>query len=71
MKPITYCIMFGSSSVTSAHDGSDDLPAASPVRKKPYKPPEVIEYGNVARLTAGAGGTDFDPGHETRVKRGG
>jgi hypothetical protein len=28
--------------------------------KKPYKPPELTEYGNVARLTAGAGNTYMD-----------
>jgi hypothetical protein len=45
-------------------------PVARSSQKKPYKPPRVIEYGNVARLTAGGNGTHFDPGHDTRIKRG-
>jgi hypothetical protein len=35
-------------------------PVAGSTRKKPYRAPQVIEYGNVARLTAGVHGTDFD-----------
>jgi hypothetical protein len=45
-------------------------PIAHSSKKKPYKPPTVIEYGNVARLTAGMNGTNIDPGHNTRTKRG-
>jgi hypothetical protein len=58
--------------LTNGNDSSSG--EASPVprssQKKAYKPPMVIEYGNVARLTAGANGTDFDPGHITPTKRG-
>jgi hypothetical protein len=39
-------------------------------QKKPYILPELIDYSNVAQLTAGAGGTHFDPGHATRIKCG-
>jgi hypothetical protein len=46
------------------------LPVAGSSPKKPYKPPKVIEYGNVARLTAGTNGSHFDPGHDTGTKLG-
>jgi hypothetical protein len=29
-------------------------------------PPEIIEYGNVTRLTAGMNGSILDTGHGTR-----
>ena len=35
------------------------------LRRKPYKPPILTKYGNVAKLTAGANGTGMDPGHAT------
>jgi hypothetical protein len=47
---------------------SEIPPASRSTPKKPYKPPKVTEYGNVARLTAGAGGTDHD-GHGYRTRR--
>jgi hypothetical protein len=50
--------------------GGEASPIARSSQKKAYNPPRVIEYGNVARLTAGAQGTHFDPGHNTRVKQG-
>ncbi len=53
------------------HSGSVALSVARSTLKKPYKPPKVTEYGNVARLTAGVGGTVFDPGHDTGSKNGG
>jgi len=53
------------------HSDSEAPPVVRSTRKKPYKPPVVTEYGNVARLTAGVNGSDFDPGHETRARRGG
>jgi hypothetical protein len=53
------------------HSSTESLPVARSPRKKQYEPPKVIEYGNVARLTAGMNGTDFDPGHGTRSKNGG
>jgi hypothetical protein len=56
---------------TANSSASEPVPIASPSRKKPYKPPKVTEYGNVARLTAGMNGTGFDPGHATRSKLGG
>jgi hypothetical protein len=34
-----------------------------PVRKKPYRTPRLIEYGHVAKLTAGTTGTSTDKGH--------
>jgi hypothetical protein len=62
-----------SNSVLAQGDDNPGGEAPSVARfsqKKPYKPPQVIEYGNVARLTAGGNGTHFDPGHDTRIKRG-
>jgi hypothetical protein len=38
--------------------------------KKPYRPPKLTEYGNVARLTAGVNGTHMDPGQGTGTKLG-
>jgi hypothetical protein len=46
--------------------GGETPPVVRSSQKKAYKPPRVIEYGNVARLTAGANGSHFDPGHDTR-----
>jgi hypothetical protein len=40
--------------------GAQDPCLAELKRKKPYQPPEVTEYGKVAGLTAGSGGTDLD-----------
>ena len=50
---------------------SEAPPALCSTPKKPYKPPEVTEYGNVTRLTAGMNGSNIDPGHDTRARRGG
>lgn len=36
--------------------------------KRPYAAPRLTEYGNVAKLTAGSGGTVFDPGHSSYTK---
>jgi hypothetical protein len=38
----------------------DGPPAADAKLKKPYKPPQITEYGNVTRLTAGMHGSHFD-----------
>jgi hypothetical protein len=35
----------------------------TPVRKKPYRTPRLIEYGHVSKLTAGSSGTNTDKGH--------
>jgi hypothetical protein len=35
----------------------------TPVRKKPYRTPRLIEYGHVSKLTAGSSGTHTDEGH--------
>lgn len=51
--------------------GSGAPPIEHSTRKKPYKPPKVTEYGNVARLTAGNHGSDIDPGLGTRTRLGG
>ena len=50
--------------------GSVALSVARSTLKKPYKPPKVTEYGNVARLTAGVNGTHMDPGQGTGTKMG-
>jgi hypothetical protein len=39
---------------------SETPPASRSTPKKPYKPPKVTEYGNVARLTAGVAGSEHD-----------
>jgi hypothetical protein len=44
--------------------------AADAKLRKPYKPPEVTEYGNVARLTAGGNGSRMDKGHDMAIKNG-
>jgi len=49
---------------------NDAPPITGSSKKKPYKPPKVTEYGNVARLTAGANGSRLDPGHSTGTKLG-
>ncbi len=38
--------------------------------KRAYTSPRLIEYGSVKKLTAGVGGTIFDPGHDTPSKSG-
>ena len=38
---------------------------ASLGRKKLYKSPELIEYGNIAQLTATSDGSKPDPWHHT------
>jgi hypothetical protein len=60
------------STVVNRNDRSanEPMPIVRLPRKKPYKPPIVTEYGNVARLTAGANGSHFDPGHNTGTKQG-
>ena len=39
-------------------------------QKKPCRASELIEYGIVRRLMAGAGGAMFDPRRTARIKRG-
>jgi hypothetical protein len=39
---------------------SNDFPKVP--RKKPYKGPQVVDYGHVSRLTAGSTGTHSDKG---------
>jgi hypothetical protein len=58
--------------VVEGHDrpGSEPPPAPRPTAKKPYQPPKVTEYGNVARLTAGTNGSNWDPGKGTGTKLG-
>jgi hypothetical protein len=59
---------------TAANDNTGSGIAVSSITdvklKKPYKPPQVIEYGNVVRLTAGSNGSRMDPGHNTPTKLG-
>ena len=57
--------------VVRANDSGDNeaRSISCPRRKKPYKPPTLMEYGNVARLTAGVHGSNFDTGHGTRHRR--
>jgi hypothetical protein len=31
-------------------------------QKKPYKPPQLVDYGHISRLTAGSTGTHSDKG---------
>jgi hypothetical protein len=50
---------------------AESVPTGHSLAKKVYKPPKMVEYGNVARLTAGMNGTNVDPGHNTRSKLGG
>jgi hypothetical protein len=33
------------------------------IRKKPYRTPRLIDYGNISKLTAGTSGTSTDKGH--------
>jgi hypothetical protein len=57
--------------VTSQRDGdtpqheprSPDQPAG----KRPYVAPELVEYGTVAKLTQGSGGSAFDGGGMMRT----
>jgi hypothetical protein len=72
MKPLMHRCGPFNSLLANGNDsaGGEASPVARSSQKKAYKPPKVIEYGNVARLTAGAQGTYFDPGHNTRIKRG-
>jgi hypothetical protein len=39
---------------------SNDFPKVP--RKKPYRAPQVVDYGHVSRLTAGSTGTHSDKG---------
>jgi len=39
----------------------------TPVPKKPYSPPVLVEYGAVVKLTAGTGATNTDS-HVGRAK---
>jgi len=65
------CDFFTSLPVKGGSNVDSEAPLTTHSRqKKPYKPPIVTELGNVARLTAGANGSHFDPGHDTRIKRG-
>lgn len=38
-------------------------PREGPQPKKPYSPPRVVEYGNVAKLTRGSNGNGADAGN--------
>jgi hypothetical protein len=38
--------------------------------KAVYKKPSLLVYGNVRELTAGVGGTNYDPGHSNVTKKG-
>jgi len=38
--------------------------------KRTYTSPRLIEYGSVKKLTAGVGGSNFDPGMENSTKHG-
>ena len=38
--------------------------------RKPYKAPRLEKFGNISKLTAGVGGSNFDPGHSSQTKRG-
>ena len=56
-------------SVTSQRDGdAPDAPQHEPRSseqtgmKRPYVAPELVEYGTVAKLTQGGGGSVFDGG---------
>jgi len=72
MKQLTHRLEPFKLIVVERNNSSDSEapPIGRSTRKKPYKPPKVTEYGNVARLTAGMNGTNIDPGHDTRVKLG-
>ena len=39
--------------------------------KRVYTSPRLVEYGSVKKLTAGVGGSNFDPGHGVLTKTGG
>ena len=73
MKRLMYCCMPFNSVLINGNDSSDGEapPIGHSTRKKLYKPPKVIEYGNVTRLTAGMNGSNIDPGHDTRTRLGG
>lgn len=55
------------------HDIEKDFGIAAGKKRarKPYRKPELVKYGNLAKLTAGVGGTHMDPGHNTPNKKGG
>jgi hypothetical protein len=38
--------------------------------KRAYTSPRLVEYGSVKKLTAGVGGSKFDPGHDNMAKHG-
>jgi hypothetical protein len=60
-----YCGPFILAFKDSDSSDSEERPIARSSLKKAYKPPQLTEYGNVTRLTAGAAGTDMD-GHGGR-----
>jgi hypothetical protein len=37
--------------------------ARTPVPKRPYRAPQLIEYGHITKLTAGTTGSHTDKGH--------
>jgi hypothetical protein len=47
----------------SKKNASADAEVRTPIRKKPYRAPRLIEHGHVAKLTAGTSGTHTDKGH--------
>lgn len=38
--------------------------------RKPYRKPALVKYGNLAKLTAGKGGSRMDPGQGAMTKKG-
>lgn len=38
--------------------------------RKPYRAPRLEKFGNISKLTAGVGGSNFDPGHNSQTKMG-
>ena len=48
--------------MVKANDGGDNKAQSIPRKKKPYKTPQLICYGNVTQLTAGNNGSNMDPG---------
>lgn len=44
--------------------------AEEKARKKPYRKPELTEFGSVAHLTRGINGTNADAGQQANTKLG-
>jgi hypothetical protein len=41
-------------------NNKDDTSGLPPALRRPYAPPELVEYGTVAKLTQGVGGSGTD-----------